>query len=169
MFASGLARASGRDSSHPFVLVAAALLWCLLPSCRELCFAVASWPRRAPFSNSPAVQLSSGALVVRIRRCFLRTRRALWRRRPAFFPARSSSQRRARSCSLLLLAVAALPSPWPRLCGCVLLWNAHLTVLLRFLFRPAWVLVVGQARPYLRSVTFPRCWSLRAVSNLCLR
>jgi hypothetical protein len=77
MFASGLARASGRDSSHPFVLVAAALLWCLLPSCCELCFAVASWPRRAPCSNSPAVQLSSGALVVRIRRCFLRTRHAL--------------------------------------------------------------------------------------------
>jgi hypothetical protein len=66
-----------------------------------------------------------------------------------FFLARGSSQRQARSCSLLLLAVAVLPSPWPRLCGCVLLWNAHLTVVLRFLFGPAWVLVVGQARPYL--------------------
>jgi hypothetical protein len=166
-FASGLARASGRDSSHPFVLVAA----CLLPSCCELCFAVASWPRRAPCSNSPAVQLSSGALVVRIRRCFLRTRRALWRRRPAFFPACSLSQRRVSTPARSRCIVESLAtSVW--LCSFVersLHRGPALSVRssVGFSCRSSAPLSLLFCRR--RSVTLPRCRSLCVVSNLCSR
>jgi hypothetical protein len=75
----------------------------------------------------------------------------------------------------LQLAVPALPSPWPRLCGCVLSWERSLCRGPALSARSSVGFSCRSSAPLFplsyrrRSVTLPRCRSLRDVSDLCSR